>query len=199
MFRSRGFWGGVLFLAWLGSLEHTSSALARIRANAEPDPAAGAPGWLVPSLSLLCACAYLLLARRLRPARLPTWCLAIGAAATALGVASPILPLSLVETIEFVLIGLAWISVINFGMHFIRPDAAALGFYCLLAIPKFATSPVEAFSLMLATRSPPARPLLQLATVGLFVVGAAAWALSRGATFGARAQEPSPAAPPPDA
>lgn len=180
-FRSRGFWGCVLFLVWFGALEATSAAILHIHASGGPNPAAVQPPWLVPSLSLLCASAYLVLGRRLNAARLPTLCLGIGAVTTTLAVASRLLPLAVAETVRGVLVGFVWIPIIDLGMRFIRRDRAALGLWCLLAIPRLLTSPMAGLSIMFATRSPPATSMLEFVTVGLVVIGAGAWRLSQGA------------------
>jgi hypothetical protein len=181
-FRSRGFWAGVLFLAWLGGLDQVARALVKLRVSSlVADGFVAAPGWLGPLVSLLLAIVYIRFGRRLPARRLPLFALAVGGGTIALAVASFVLPPAISWTVGQVLGSLAWLPVVDFAMRFVSPRASAFGFWCLLTLPRLVTSAVAVPLLLMPwARAPSAVRVLTIACVASLIVGVAAWRLSLG-------------------
>jgi len=180
--RARGFWAGVLFLAWLGALDQLAAAVANLRVSGLPaESFVVAPGWLGPLVSSLLAIGYICLGRRLPASRLPPFALAIGGGIATLAVASFALPPIVTLTSLQMLGSLAWLPVVDFAVRFVSPRASAFGFWCLLTLPHLLTSGIAVPVLLMPwARAPSAVPVLTIACVTSMFVGVAAWRLSRG-------------------
>jgi hypothetical protein len=178
-FRSRGFWAGVLSLMWLNLLQEISRLSLQHRGL---DPhAVLLVDWIVPAVLCLYAGLYGARSGRLDPGRLPAAIFALGVAATALLAASPVLSPAVQDAGITVLVGLAWLPVLDLAMRSLRPGAAAFGFFWLVTIPRFVTKAVATPLLMTDMRAPVTTSSLLFAAAGAVVVGAVAWRLSRGA------------------
>jgi hypothetical protein len=179
--RSRGFWGCMLLLLWIEGLARVSTFVIEARGATGP----AAPAGLVPALALLVACVYFALARSMTPGRLPALAFALGVVSTLATVGSAVLPFPMAHVATPLLAGAAWLPTVDFGMRFVRREAAAFGLWCLFVFPRFASTAL-AVPLLISVATPPVSvPALAGFSLGLLVVGALGWRLSRRAVAAA--------------
>jgi len=172
--RPRGYWGCVLILLWIEGLGHISTFAFGARNAA----GAAAPAGLVPALALLVACVYFALARSMTPSRLPTLAFALGVACTLATIGRAILPFPMAQVTTPLLVGAAWLPTVDVGMRFVRRESAALGFWLLLAVPRFVSTMLAMPLLMRLGPLPVPASAVAGLSLGLLVVGALGWRLS---------------------